>query len=140
MASCAMLFSFSSCEGLMNNDDDETGGSPNYSYTDVKVTETDNSVVFSYKLTAPEWSYNYKIEWKFTNDKCTSCTVTYVCPSAEIAALVKESFEPAERAKVTVNGNTLTYDSTQEYEEMTKAQILLTAQYMEDGARPQNQA
>ena len=122
MASCAMLFSFSSCEGLLNGGD-EDGDDTEYGYTDIKVTETDNTITLSYKLATSVWSYDYKIVWSFRNDKCTSCIVTYDCPNASVAALVKESLDEDEKAKVTVNGKTLTVDCSQEYTEMTKQEI-----------------
>ena len=60
MASCAMLFSFSSCEGLMGGGDDDDN-TTTYGYADVKVTETENAITFSYKLkgnaiTAEQWA------------------------------------------------------------------------------------
>ena len=113
MASCAMLFSFSSCEGLVNGGE-ENGEDAEYGYTDIKVAETDNSITLSYKLTTSVFSYDYK---------CTSCIATYDCPSATIAALVKESLDEEDKARVTVNGKTLTIDCSEEYKDMTKQEI-----------------
>ena len=129
MASCAMLFSFSSCEGLLNGGE-ENGEDAEYGYTDIKVAETDNTITLSYKLATSVWSYDYKIVWSFRNDKCTSCIVTYDCPSASVAALVKESLDEEEKAKVTVNGKTLTVDCSQEYTDMTKQEISLAVTYL----------
>lgn len=130
MASCAILFGFSACEGLMGGDDDEDN--TEYGYTDVKVTETSNAVTFTYKLKTSVWTYDYKIEWKFSDDKCTSCIVTYNCPSATVAALVKESLDAEDQARVTVNGSVLTIDVSEEYKDMTKQQISLAAQMMKE--------
>ena len=122
MASCAMLFSFSSCEGLPNGGE-ENGEDAEYGYTDIKVAETDNSITLSYKLTTSVFSYDYKIVWSFRDNKCTSCIVTYDCPSATIAALVKESLDEEDKARVTVNGKTLTVDCSEENKDMTKQEI-----------------
>lgn len=122
MASCAMLFSFSSCEGLLNGGE-ENGEDAEYGYTDIKVAETDNSITLSYKLTTSVFSYDYKIVWSFRDNKCTSCIVTYDCPSATIAALVKESLDEEDKARVTVNGKTLTIDCSEENKDMTKQEI-----------------
>ena len=122
MASCAMLFSLSSCEGLLNGGE-ENGEDTEYGYTDIKVVETDNSITLTYKLATAAWSYDYKIVWSFRNDKCTSCIVTYDCPSAAVAALVKESLDDEDKAKVTVSGKTLTIDCSQEYTDMSKQEI-----------------
>lgn len=129
MASCAMLFSFSSCEGLLNGGD-EDGDDTEYGYTDVKVVETDDTVTFSYKLNAADWSYDYNIVWKFRNNACVSCIVTYNCPNAAVALLVKESLNDEEKAKVSVSGKTLTIDCTEEYKDMTKQDISLAANTM----------
>ena len=122
MASCAMLFSFSSCEGLLNGGNEE-GDETELGYTDVKVTETDNTITFSYKLKAYDWSYDYKIVWTFSNDKCVSCIVTYDCPNAAVALLVKESLDEEDKARVTVSGKTLTVDCSKDYEDLTKQEI-----------------
>ena len=122
MASCAMLFSFSSCEGLLNGGNEE-GDETELGYTDVKVTETDNTITFSYKLKAYDWSYDYKIVWTFQNDKCVSCIVTYDCPNSAVALLVKESLDEEDKARVTVNGKTLTVDCSKDYEDLTKQEI-----------------
>ena len=122
MASCAMLFSFSSCEGLLNGGEDE-GDETELGYADVKVTETDNTITFSYKLKAYDWSCDYRIVWTFRNDKCVSCIVTYDCPNAAVALLVKESLDDEDKARVTVNGKTLTVDCSKDYEDMTKQEI-----------------
>ena len=122
MASCAMLFSFSSCEGLLNGGE-ENGEDAEYGCTDIKVAETDNSITLSYKLTTSVFSYDYKIVWSFRDNKCTSCIVTYDCPSATIAGLVKESLDEEDKARVTVNGKTLTIDCSEENKDMTKQEI-----------------
>ena len=127
MASCAMLFSFSSCEGLGGN---ENGEDTEYGYTDIKVAETDNTITLSYKLTTAVWGYDYKIVWTFREDKCTSCIVTYDCPSAAVAALVKESLDDEDKARVSVSGKTLTIDCSEEYKDMTKQDISLAVTYL----------
>lgn len=129
MASCAMLFSFSSCEGLLNGGD-EDGENTEYGYTDINVKETDNSITLSYSLKAADWSYDYKIVWSFREDKCTSCIVTYDCPSAVVAALVKESLDEEEKAKVTVSGKTLTVDCSQDYLDMSKQEVSTAVNYL----------
>ena len=129
MASCAMLFSFSSCEGLLNGGEEE-GENTEYGYTDIKVTETDNAITLTYKFTTSVWSYDYKIVWSFRDDKCTSCIVTYDCPSAAVAALVKESLDEEDKAKVTVNGKTLTIDCSEDYKDMSKQEISVAVSYL----------
>ena len=129
MASCAMLFSFSSCEGLMGGGDDDDN-TTTYGYADVKVTETENAITFSYKLKAAEWSYDYKIVWSFRDDKCVSCICTYNCPNAAIAAIVMASLDENEKERVTMNESVLTIDCSEEYKDMTKQQISLAANTM----------
>ena len=131
MASCAMLFSFSSCEGLMGGGDDDDDNTT-YGYADVKVTEAENTITFSYKFKASEWSYDYKIVWSFRDDKCTSCICTYNCPNAAVAAIVMESLDENEKARVTMNGSVLTIDCSEEYIGMTKQQISLAVNVMKE--------
>jgi hypothetical protein len=125
MASCAMLFSFSSCDGVYNGGDEDGDDDTEYGYTDIKVAETDDTITFSYNLKTAAWSYDYKIVWKFSNNMCVSCIVTYNCPSEAVALLVKESLNDEDKAKVTVSGKTLTIDCSEEYKEMTKQEISL---------------
>lgn len=128
-----MMIALPACDGLMGNggeDDEENVQNGDYGYYDVKVVETDDTIVFSYFFKAAEYTYEYKIEWKFRNDECVSCTYTWVAPSPEIARLVYADFNADEKASATLNGNTITMDGTNDYAGESKETISATAAAM----------
>lgn len=133
LAAAAMMIALPACDGLMGNEgenEEENAQNSDYGYYDVKVVETDDTIVFSYSFKAAEYSYEYKIEWKFRNDECVSCTYTWVAPSPEIAQVVYANFDEEEKAGATLKGNTITMDGTKEYEGESKEAISATANAM----------
>ena len=110
---------FTSC-GLTKLADDILNGDgfENYGWT-----EQGNKLTFRY-----EWNFLVKIayEFEFTfdkDDRCISAIEKCTYPDADSAREEYDSLTEAERTNVRLDGKTLIYDLTSEYEDMTKDEV-----------------
>lgn len=140
MAAGALLAGAVSCSESDADEDSVTGYTGKMEYANFNTTSGENKITFSYDfLTGGKVYYHLIYEWEFSRDICTSCTVTYECPSSTIAQMVYKNFNENFKNKTRVSGEKIIVDMTEDYADYSKSQIETLVAAMQEGLEEQNE-
>ena len=104
-------------------------------YSNIELTTVENqSITLTYKLSILTYSVTCSQEWKFSNGTCTSSILTEVCsmPGAVQDVIASLNGQYGED-KITINGNTITIDSSEEFVGRSYEDVLKAVQVIKAG-------
>ena len=108
---------FSKIELTLGEGNDDDDDEPNFEYSNVNISETDNQIVLSFDAIDEDLTVNCKMVFDFDeNGNLVSASEITTFPNEELAKAKYDEMTEDPEVKATLNGAVMTVDVTEDYE------------------------